>query len=111
VTISEYWAGVRESAVGLPEETWLISLDNREKGSTSGRVVQATRDTAAKLIFERTHRVATENEIRAYLSEQEKVREGILEAEYQRKQHFALPKELAGLVEAVVRQSQTERKK
>lgn len=104
MNLQEYWAEVRRIEQSLPEgEVWLVSERNTEKGTTPGQVVLCERAGAARRIYEKTHRLATTEEIGLARLADEEARRRIQEAEYERKQHFALPRELAALVEAAAK--------
>lgn len=46
----------------------VMSIANRERNSTAGRAVEVTVKQAAKLIVEKTHRLATPDEIEVFRS-------------------------------------------
>jgi hypothetical protein len=54
----------------VPTAVYLTSVRNRERGTKNGHVALATIDLAATRIVEGTHRVATEDEIVAYVQRQ-----------------------------------------
>ena len=54
----------------LPTGVYVTSVRNRERGTTNGHVCLVTVDLAAMRIVEGTHRVATEDEIVAYVQRQ-----------------------------------------
>jgi hypothetical protein len=110
MNIREYWQGVRAIADSLPETVMVTSLRNPERGTTEGRISECDRETAAQLIFAKTHRRATDAEIQAYRDQQAEIRKQIIEAEYKRKQQFALPEELAALVKLAVGQEQNKKR-
>lgn len=53
-----------------PTAVYLTSVRNRERGTTNGHCALSTIDLAATRIVEGTHRVATEDEIVAYIKRQ-----------------------------------------
>lgn len=107
MNLQEYWAEVRRIEQTLAqEEVWLVSERNTEKGTTPGQAVLCDRAAAAQRIYEKTHRLATPQEIDQARLAHEEARRRILEVEYERKQHFALPRELAALVEAAAKPKQ-----
>jgi hypothetical protein len=63
--IKAYWAKVVAIKAQLPpgQPVWLVSMDNDHKGTHSGAVVQCSTDLAAQRIADRTHRVATQEEV------------------------------------------------
>lgn len=113
MTVHEFWEGVAREAASLPEGQQvfaLVSLDNREKGTTAGAFIYTDRKSAARRLFSKTHRLATPEETEAYERDQERVRNENAAIEVRRKQHFALPPELAALVEVAVRGGMPQRK-
>ena len=65
--IQRYWQDIRalEATIG-DEEPFLVSLDDRSLGMVGGLVVQIKRESAAKLILAKSHRLATPEEIEQY---------------------------------------------
>lgn len=61
-----YWKKVNETGQRLPEEVWLMSIDNTDKGTHAGAVSVVPRDIAARRLVEQTHRIATDAEIATY---------------------------------------------
>lgn len=112
MNIREYWQGVRRISDTLPEMVMVMSLDKPERGTTAGQISECDRETAARLIFAGTHRQATDAEVEQYKAAQAETRKAILKAEYERKQQFALPEDVANLIKAaVVRSQEPERKR
>jgi hypothetical protein len=73
--LKKYWQEIRAIEKSLPADVWLVSLQNLAKGQTAGVMVEAAAAVAAKLLYARSQRLATEEEIRAHKA---------LEAETQR---------------------------
>ena len=62
-----YWNNVKATAGNIQEEfPWVMSLDSREKNTTAGTVTQCDRMLAAARIVDKTHRLATAEEVRAH---------------------------------------------
>lgn len=57
--LRKYWQEVRNLAASLPADVWLVSRD--------GALVEAPAGIAAKFLIAKSHRLATEEEIRAKL--------------------------------------------
>jgi len=73
--IRSYWREIRRVQATLPECSWLTSLDNWTKNTTSGAVVLCDPENAARRLVEQTHRPSTEQEIEQHLrGEEEKLR-------------------------------------
>lgn len=95
-----YWRGIRgiESSLPAGDQVYLTSVENREKQSVGGRTSPVGRKLAAKMIADKTHRLATDEEIAAWHVAEDASRAHHAELEYSRKQQFAMPKELEGFV-------------
>ena len=111
MNIRDYWQGVRSVANTLPELVMVISIPNAERGTIEGKVSECHREAAARLIFGQTHRQATESEVQAHQTRQAETRKQIIEAEYKRKQQFALPEELSNLVKLALAGQQEPKKR
>jgi hypothetical protein len=66
MNIRAYWDKVNETIKRLPEEVWLMSIDNQDKGTHAGAVSIVPRDIAGRRLVEATHRIASEAEVQAY---------------------------------------------
>lgn len=75
--IEEYWERVNREAASLnakipegkPQEVFIYSLQNYDKGTSEGHITVCETKLAARRIVESTHRLATEDEVEAYLNE------------------------------------------
>ncbi|HLX44445.1 MAG TPA: hypothetical protein VKR43_13465 [Bryobacteraceae bacterium] len=56
--LKSYWDEIREIRSGLPEFVWLVAA--------GGSLVQAGSGVAARLLKAKTHRLATEDEVRVH---------------------------------------------
>ncbi len=63
--LKKYWQEIRAIEQSLPGEVWLMSLENRARGQVAGSMAQVTGTGAAKLLYAKSHRLATEEEVRA----------------------------------------------
>jgi hypothetical protein len=63
MNMKAYWDKVKEVEKGLPDNVMLISVETAQH--KAGSVVAVARRTAARRIVERTHRVATDEEVLA----------------------------------------------
>ena len=64
--IRGYWAAVKREMVALPDFPWVMSLDDPSKGMKGGCVSQVSRETAGELLVQKSHRIATEEEIAGF---------------------------------------------
>ena len=72
--LKKYWSDVRAAESGLSDFVWLMSLDRPAKGEIGGRISEASRQVAARLLLAGSHRRATEGEIQAHEVQQDLVR-------------------------------------
>jgi hypothetical protein len=63
--LKKYWQDIRAIEQSLPGEVWLMSLENRARGQVAGSMAQVAGTSAAKLLYAKSHRLATEEEVRA----------------------------------------------
>lgn len=114
MNIKEYWKSVRKVASRLdPEaaeldaaeqdsalrtnldlsqkEIWLVSIRNEQIGTIEGKVISAHPMTAARLIKEQTHVLASPEQVQKYKQELATRRERILQEERERKGQQAPP--------------------
>lgn len=112
--LQRYWNDVRAVMETLPRQKiyYLISIDNPEKGTTAGRVMDvADAKQAAKLIVGRTHVVASPADVERFESAEKLAAEELAEIEYRRKGQLAMPKELQDLVKMAARREEPDAKK
>lgn len=64
--IREYWAAVRRETANLPEFPWVTSLDDPSRGMVGGCTTQVSRETAGELLVQKSHRIASEEEVAAF---------------------------------------------
>jgi hypothetical protein len=74
--LKKYWRRVREIERGLPAVNFIVSLGDEMTGLVGGRVFVAPPSIAAARIVEKTHRLATADEISAYELDQTERRAG-----------------------------------
>jgi hypothetical protein len=88
--IQAFWAAVKEQTAALSEDFYyLISVDNPTRCVVGGSVVQVSKQKAAELLVAKTHRIATDEEIAAYLKYEEEQRAKYAEIEQRRLMNFA----------------------
>jgi predicted phage tail protein len=105
INIHEYWRGFAAQRAALPpgDAFFIVSIESKDHSNHKpGVVVEVTRETAAKCLYERTHQLASEDQIAAYKQDMADRTERANAEEVKRKQQFALPKELNDLVIAVL---------
>ncbi|CAB4130813.1 hypothetical protein UFOVP130_36 [uncultured Caudovirales phage] len=75
--IKAFWAAVRHEAEALTDEFYyLMSLTDPTRGLVGGVVVQASKATAAQALVQKTHRLATSEEIAAWDAAETEKRKG-----------------------------------
>jgi len=95
--IKLYWAERRKLETQLETITYLCSLEDPSRGLTGGRVCSADRETAARCLTEKTHRIASEGEIQKFHEDLE-ARNAIcksMTAQAQNKQTLTIDESLA----------------
>ena len=104
--LQKYWNDVRAEVAKLPRQRiyYLVSIDNPDKGITAGRVMDLSdAKQVARRIVERTHVLATAEQIAAHQVDQERQSEELAAVELGRKGQLAMPKELQDLVRLATR--------
>ena len=83
--IKAFWAAVREHSAALTDEFYyLMSLTDPTRGLVGDVVVHVTREAAAKALVQKTHRLATPEEVAAWEAAERKKRAGYEESEQRR---------------------------
>jgi len=77
--LKKYWLDIRALEHSLPGEVWLMSLENRARGQVSGSMAQAAGAAAAKLLYAKSHRLATEEEVGAHQARQAEMQQQVSE--------------------------------
>ena len=77
--LKKYWQEIRAIERSLPAEVWLVSLQNLAKGQVAGSMVEAAAVVAAKLLYAKSQRLATEDEIEAHKAEQAETKRQVFE--------------------------------
>ena len=102
----KYWNDVRTEMAKLPRQRifYLVSIENPDKGITAGRVMDLSDPKqVARRIVERTHILASAEQIAAHQADQERQSEELAAVELARKGQLAMPKELQDLVRLATR--------
>ena len=69
--VAQFWAQVRSESAQLPEPFYfLMSLEEPALGSRGGVITEVPKHIAARLIVEKTARLATPDEVAAYTASQ-----------------------------------------
>lgn len=84
-----YWQEIRAIERSLPESLWIVSLEDALRDRVAGVIVEVVAAVAARMLHARTHRVATEEEIRAQKASEDRVKRSA-EEERLRKQGIAV---------------------
>lgn len=103
--IKEYWREVRSveatllASLGQDKQSvvYIVSVENKSKGTSAGSVCEADIETAARMIVDGTHKVASESEVAAWKTHQEQTFKANQALELERKQQFAMPEDIATL--------------
>lgn len=77
--LKKYWQEIREIEKSLPAEVWLVSLPNVAKGQVGGSMVETAAAIAAKLLYAKSQRLATEEEIHAHKAQQAETQRMVFE--------------------------------
>jgi len=72
--LKKYWQEVRVLEKGLDDFVWLVSESNAAKGLTGGVIAEVARESAARLLHARSHRLAKPEEIEAHQSKEDEQR-------------------------------------
>lgn len=77
--LKKYWQEIREIERSLPAEVWLVSLQNLAKGQVGGAIAEVAGAVAAKLLHAKSQRLATQEEIDAYKSQEDEIKRQVFE--------------------------------
>jgi hypothetical protein len=96
-TVQTYWLRVAAERANIKAPTvFITSLDNPERGVNPGAVCEVHKETAARRLAERTHRLASQAEIKTFHDEQAaRDRELRIQNEKRTQSPLALTTELA----------------
>ena len=76
--LKKYWQEIRAIEQTLAADVWLMSLENKARGQVAGSIAEVAAGAAAKLLYGKSHRLATAGEIAAHQEGQAEVqRHGI----------------------------------
>lgn len=68
--LKKYWQEIRALEESLGGDRWLMSLENRARGQVAGSMVEAAAGVAAKLLYSKSHRLATDAEVETHQARQ-----------------------------------------
>ena len=77
--LKKYWQEIRAIEKSLPAEVWLLSLQNLAKGQVAGSMAEAAAAVAAKLLYAKSQRLATDEEIQAHKAQQAETQRQVFE--------------------------------
>ena len=77
--LKKYWQEIRTIEQSLSAAVWLMSLENRAKGQVAGSMAEVASSTAARLLYAKSHRLATEDEIRGHQMRQAETKRQVSE--------------------------------
>ena len=69
--LKKYWREARALEQSLPEYVWMVSVADVLRGRVGDAIVEVGAALAAQLLMARSHRLATEEEVRAEKERQE----------------------------------------
>ena len=64
--LKKYWQEIRAIEQSLAADVWLMSLENRARGQVAGSMAEVAAGAAAKLLYAKSHRLATAAEVTAH---------------------------------------------
>ena len=102
--IKEYWREVRSTQSALqasltPDNptVHIVSIANKTKGTSDGSVCEVDAETAARMIVDGTHKVASTEQVAGWMDRQSVTLKQNQVIELERKQQFAMPEDIATL--------------
>ncbi len=76
--LRKYWLEIRAIEQTLAADVWLMSLENRGRGQVGGSIAEVAAGAAAKLLYGKSHRLATDAEVETHQARQvDRRREGL----------------------------------
>ncbi len=68
--LKKYWQEIRAIEQSLAGDVWLMSLENRARGQVAGSMAEVAAGAAAKLLYAKSHRLATGEEVESHQARQ-----------------------------------------
>jgi hypothetical protein len=72
--LKKYWQEIRAIEQSLAGDVWLMSLENRARGLVAGSIAEVAAGAAAKLLYSKSHRLATDEEVETHRARQSETR-------------------------------------
>jgi len=82
--LKRFWQDIRAIERSLPKFSWLVSVEDQDLGRIGGRMTEVPAGPAARLLHEKSHRVATDEEISAHHAQEEEVQRQLLHDQLRR---------------------------
>ncbi len=82
--LRRYWEEIRAIEQSLPQSLWIVSLEDALRDRVAGMIVEVVAGVAAKMLHAKSHRVATEDEVRAERDRQDGVKRSAAEERLRR---------------------------
>jgi hypothetical protein len=82
--LRRYWEEIRAIEQSLPQSLWIVSLEDALRDRVAGMIVEVAAAVAAKMLHAKSHRVATEEEVRAERDRQDGVKKSAAEEKLRR---------------------------
>jgi hypothetical protein len=77
--VKKYWEEVRVIERSLPDYVWMVSVVDLLRGRVGEAIVEVGAALAAKLLIERSHRIASEDEVRAHKESESAMKRAAIE--------------------------------
>ncbi len=68
--LKKYWQEIRALEQSLGGDRWLMSLGNGARGQVAGSMAEVAAGAAAKLLYAKSHRLATDEEVESHQARQ-----------------------------------------
>jgi hypothetical protein len=82
--LRRYWEEIHAIERSLPQSLWIVSLEDALRDRMAGMIVEVAAAVAAKMLHAKSHRVATEDEVRAERDRQDGVKKSAAEEKLRR---------------------------
>jgi len=82
--LKRYWKEIRGIERSLPQYVWLASIEDAGRDQPGGRIAEMPATQAALLLHQKSHRMATGEEIATYHAQEQQVQRRLLDEELRR---------------------------